>query len=181
MAVTAFGDVENGYFTAGCAVALGGPGPVIILAFGTTFSAMNQFSRITHPDGLVELCSAAGSFRFRRLRPGVMLVMISGQDNGQFGQAALDEMRMEILRSQPLELLVDAEQATLVATGVSKEWTQFFSNCRTQLKRVSVLTGSRYMNLVVSISQHLSKTGNLITVTSDRAAFDAAVERARQD
>jgi hypothetical protein len=141
---------------------------------------MSQFSKITHPDGLVELSSEAGSFTFRRLGSSVLLVTIAGQDNGQFGQAALDEIRLEILRSQPLELLVDAERTTMVSTAVSKEWTQFFSNCRPQLKRVQVLTGSRYMNLVVSISQHLSQTGNLITVTSDRAAFDAAVERSRQ-
>jgi hypothetical protein len=141
---------------------------------------MSQFSRITHPDGVVELSSAAGSFTFRRLRPGALLVTISGQDNGQFGQAALDEIRLEILRSQPLELLVDAEQATLVSMEVSKNWTQFISNCRTQLKRVVVLTGSRFINLSVSIAQHLSQTGNLMTVTSDRAVFDAAVERARQ-
>jgi hypothetical protein len=141
---------------------------------------MSQFSKTTRPDGTVELSSDAGSFLFQRLRPGALLVTIRGQDNGQFGQTALDEIRLEILRSQPLELLVDAEQTTLVSTGVSKEWTQFFSNCRTQLKRVVVLTGSRYMNLVVSISQHLSQTGNLITVSSDRAIFDAAVERARK-
>jgi hypothetical protein len=141
---------------------------------------MSQFTRITHPDGLVELASEAGSFTFRRLRSGALLVTIAGQDKGQFGQAVLDEIRMEILRSQPLELLVDAERATLVSTEVSQAWTQFFSNCRAQLKRVYVLTGSRFINLSVSIAQHLSQTGNLITVTSDRAVFDAAVERARQ-
>jgi hypothetical protein len=141
---------------------------------------MSQFTKITHPDGLVELSSQAGSFTFRRLRAGALLVTIAGQDNGQFGQAALDEIRLEILRSQPLELLVDAERTTLVSTEVAKDWTQFFSNCRAQLKRVVVLTGSRFINLTVSIGAHLSQTGNLITVTSDRAVFDATVERARQ-
>jgi hypothetical protein len=141
---------------------------------------MTQFSRIAHPDGLVELTSEAGRFVFQRLRPGALLVTIVGQDNGQFGPAALDEIRMEILRCQPLELLVDAEQTVMVAAEVNREWTHFFSNCRAQLKRVVVLTGSRFINLSVSIAQHLSQTGNLITVTSDRAVFDAAVERARQ-
>ena len=141
---------------------------------------MSQFTKITHPDGLVELSSEAGSFTFRRLRPGALLVTIVGQDKGQFGQAALDEIRLEILRSQPLELLVDAERTTLVSTEVSRDWTQFLSNCRSQLTRAIVLTGSRFINLSVSIAKHLSQTGNLITVTSDRAVFDAAVERASQ-
>jgi hypothetical protein len=84
-----------------------------------------------------------------------------------------------MLRTQPLELLVDAEQVSLVGADVSRAWTQFFSNNRPQLTRVGVLTGTRYVNLVVSIAQHLSQTGGLVVIHPDRATFDAAVERAR--
>jgi hypothetical protein len=141
---------------------------------------MTQVTKTTHPDGRTELSSATGTFTFQRLAPGALLVTFSGQDAGQFGQAALDEIRMEMLRTQPLELLVDAEQAVMVAAEPSHDWRQFFSNNRQQLKRVSVLTGTRFVNLIVSIAQHLSQTGNLIHICPDRAAFDAAVQRARE-
>jgi hypothetical protein len=139
---------------------------------------MTQINRITHPDGRTELASDAGTFTFERLRPGVLLVTITGRDLGQFGQAALDEIRMEMLRHQPLELLVDAEGATMVASGVNQAWTQFFANNRNQLVRVGILAGTKFVNLVVSIAQHLSQTGNLIQIHADRAAFDAARARA---
>ena len=106
--------------------------------------------------------------------------MKSGQDSGQFGSAALDEIRIEILRQGTLELLVDASAAVLVTTEVSAEWTRFFSLSRQQLRRVSVLTGSKLMNLTVASAQHLSQTGNLIQIYSDRALFGAVIADARR-
>jgi hypothetical protein len=105
-------------------------------------------------------------------------VSISGNDQGQFGTSALDEIRLEILRHGKLELLIDAEQAELVTVEVSQEWTRFFATTREHLTRVSVLTGSKLINLTVAIAQHLSQTGNLIQIYSDRSLFEAAVAKA---
>ncbi len=124
-----------------------------------------------------ELVSTDGTFRFTRLAKGAMLVTITGNDTGQFGTKALDEIRLEIMRYGPLELFIDAEQALLVSSEVSQEWTRFFSTSRSQLRRVSVLTGSKLINLTVAIAQHLSNTGNLIQIYSDRELFDGAIAR----
>lgn len=134
-------------------------------------------TRTTAAGGVTELSSAQGQFSFRRLGAGALLVTITGNDTGQFGTAALDEIRLEIMRYGALELFVDAGQALLVSPEVSQEWTRFFSTTRSQLKRVSVLTGSRLINLTVAIAQHLSNTGNLIQIYSDRELFEAAITR----
>lgn len=128
-------------------------------------------------DGRTVLESGNGKFCFLRLTPGALLVTISGNDQGQFGSAALDEIRLEILRHGKLELLIDAEQAELVTVEVSQEWTRFFAMTRQQLTRVSVLTGSKLINLTVAIAQHLSQTGNLIQIYSDRSLFDVALAK----
>lgn len=137
-----------------------------------------QVAKRIADDGSVELISGKGQFNFRRLGPGALLVTISGSDQGQFGTAALDEIRLEQMRHGPLELLIDAADASLVTPEVSQEWTRFFSSSRDQLKRVSVLTGSKLINLTVAIAQHLSHTGNLIQIYSDRELFDLAMARA---
>jgi hypothetical protein len=130
-------------------------------------------------DGRVEMTAGKAAFVFERLKPGVMLVTISGIDKGQFGTATLDEIRLEMLRQRPVEVFVDAEAAIAVSVDVSREWTQFFSLNREQLKRVSVLVGSKAIELTIAIAQHLSQTGNLIQIYSDRDLFHARVQAAR--
>jgi hypothetical protein len=124
------------------------------------------------PDGSIRLASARCTFAFRRQRPGALLVTIAGIDDGQFGTMTLDEIRVHLLAHRPLELFVDAEAAVAAMVEVSKEWTHFFSTNREKLKRVSVLVGSRTIELTVAIAQHLSQTGNLIQIYTDRALFE---------
>ena len=135
--------------------------------------------RTTLPDGRWQLAADKAAFVYERLRPGVLLMTISGFDNGQFGTASLDEIRLEMLRQRPVELFVDAQQAIAVSVSVSKEWTQFFALNREQLTRVSVLVGSKAIELTVAIAQHLSQTGNLIQIYSDVELFRARAEAAR--
>lgn len=137
---------------------------------GVTREAMN--------DGQVRLSAGGCTFVFRRLRPGALLITITGHDKGQFATSTLDEIRMELLRYRPLELFVDARGAVGAAVSVSDEWTRFFSLNREQLTRVSVLVGSKVLSLTVAIAQHLSRTGNLIQIYSDPDLFDAAVAAA---
>lgn len=126
----------------------------------------------------IHLSSGQGEFIFRPIGASALLVTIVGNDHGQFGTSALDEIRLAIMRQRSLELLIDAESAMNVSVEVSQEWTRFFSTSRDQLSRVSVLTGSKLINLTVAIAQHLSNTGNLIQIYSDRELFNAAVARA---
>jgi hypothetical protein len=139
----------------------------------------SAIERTTLPDGRLQLRAGRCSFSYERARPGVFVVQIEGSDKGQFGTAALDEIRLELLRHRPLELFIDAEKAQMVAVEVSKEWTQFFSLNREHLTRVSVLVGSKAIELAVAIAQHLSRTGNLLQIYSDRELFDARLNAAR--
>ena len=132
---------------------------------------MSELIKQTLPDGRLQLRAGAGSFTFQRLCRGALLITIDGNDTGQFGTAALDEIRLECLRHGPLDLLIDAHGAALVSTQVSQEWTRFFSDNRQQLRRVSVLTGSKLVNLAVAIARHLSHTGKLIQIYSDSELF----------
>jgi hypothetical protein len=131
------------------------------------------------PDGSWRLSSAKCSFTYESLRQGAMRITIEGVDNGQFGTATLDEIRLELLRHRPLELFIDAGAAVAVAVTVSKEWTHFFALNREHLTRVSVLAGTKAVELTIAIAQHLSQTGNLIQIYSDRALFEARAAAAR--
>lgn len=124
------------------------------------------------PDGSIRLASERCSFVYRVVRPGALLVTISGIDDGRFGMMSLDEVRVHLLEHRGLELFIDAQAAVAAVVEVSKEWTHFFSTNRVRLKRVSVLVGSRAIELTIAIAQHLSQTGNLIQIYTDRALFE---------
>jgi hypothetical protein len=139
----------------------------------------NDVLRETLPSGALRLSCERASFTYERLRQGALLITVDGIDNGQFGTATLDEVRIEFLRHRPLELFVDAQAAVAIGVGVSKEWTHFFALNREHLKRVSVLAGSKAIELTVAIAQHLSQTGNLIQIYTDRELFESRVAAAR--
>jgi hypothetical protein len=118
------------------------------------------------------LRDARCSFTFRA-SPGVLEIRIEGIDNGQFGSAPLDEIARALVRDRPLELFVDATRASMPAVNVSREWTRFFSLNQKDLKRVSVLVGSKSVELTIAIAQHLSQTGKLIQIYSDEEIYEA--------
>ena len=137
----------------------------------------SEIKREILPGGDVRLSSGDCTFLYRRTRPGVLRVAISGHDAGQFGTATLDEILTAIAREGRIELFVDAREASGAATSVSEDWTRFFSANREKLQRVHVLVGdSRVLQLTVAIAQHLSRTGNLIQIYSDFAQFEKKLE-----
>ncbi len=133
------------------------------------------------PDGAVRLAAGDGVFEFRRPRAGVLVVTISGLDEGQFGTATLDEITAALAREGTLELFVDARDAYAATVGVSDDWTRFFATHRARLSRVHVLVGTKVVHLTVAMAQHLSRTGDLIQIYSDpeiyRSRLALAVER----
>ena len=68
---------------------------------------------------------------------------------------------------------VDATRASMPTVEVSREWTRFFSVNQKDLKRVSVLVGSKSVELTIAIAQHLSQTGKLIQIYSDEEIYAA--------
>ncbi len=128
--------------------------------------------RETLADGSLRLSADGCTFVYKRLRPGALLVTITGDDDGQFGTTTLDEIVAAIQRERPLELFIDARGAVGAAVSVSDDWTRFFSSNRASLSRVHVLVGNKTFYLTVAIAQHLSRTGNLIQIYSDPEIFE---------
>ena len=133
------------------------------------------------PDGRVQFSSPTCTFVFEWLTPAAILIVINGTDTGQFGPLILDEIRAEISRKGSIELFVDARGAVSASLHVSQEWRLFFTQHQRSLKHVHILVGSKFIELVVSIAQHLSRTGDLIQVYDSATTFDNLVARIKQN
>jgi hypothetical protein len=130
------------------------------------------------PDGGVVISDEKCRFAYRRLRAGALEIAIAGTDNGQFGTATIDEVAMALVRERPLELFVDAAEASMPAVSVSQAWTKFISLNQKDLTRVSVLASSKSVALTMAIVQHLSNTGKLMQIYTDREIYEARLQGA---
>jgi hypothetical protein len=141
---------------------------------------MADTTREMQADGTVVIGDARCKFTFRRYGRGVLEMVIAGTDTGQFGTAAIDEVSVALMSERPLELFVDASEAAMPAVNVSQQWTRFIALNQKDFKRVSVLVGSRAVELTMAIAQHLSQTGKLMQIYSDEELYEARKVAARE-
>src|SRR5260221_11794457 len=132
-----------------------------------------KITREIASDGSVVVTDARCKIVFRRIRPKAVEIQIAGIDNGQFGTAMIDEVAVALLRERPLELFIDASDASMPAVSVANAGTHFFALNRDSLKRVRILVGSRALELTMEIVRHLSDTGHLMQIYSDRELYEA--------
>ncbi len=132
----------------------------------------DRITREIARDGSVVLGDARCRFVFRALRAGVFEIQLFGIDHGQFGTATFDELAVALLRERSLELYLDASQGSIPSVNVSRAWTRFFENHRKSLKRVRILASSKSVALTMGIIRHLSNTGDLLQIYSDRELYE---------
>ena len=128
-------------------------------------------------DGSLRLSTNSVSFTLTRLRPGAMLVRIQGFDRGELGDTIFEPLNTELNQHTPLDLLVDTRETEGASTAVSNAWTAWFQEQRPRLHEVHILVASKFVSLTVNVAKHFSRTGELIRVHSDPAAFEAAAAR----
>jgi hypothetical protein len=133
--------------------------------------------RETLSDGSVRLREGGCAHTFTRLRPGVLLVRITGDDRGELVQAAFELIEAEFAVRAPLALLFNVSGAEGATKTVSDAWTEWFRTRRAQLQEVHILVASKYLDFIVNVAKHFSRTGELIQVHSDASRFEAAAVR----
>jgi hypothetical protein len=141
-------------------------------------SEITAIQRAVQADGSVQLSAGNCTFHYGRLKPGVLRVTIVGNDRGQFGAAAVDEVTEEFKRfGEPLALFFDLRGTPGPSTPVMELWTAWFAANHGKLRRVVLLVppDSKVLHLTVSIAQHLSRTGNLLRICADTQEFERAI------
>ena len=137
-----------------------------------------MFERETLPDGATILRSERCSHTFTRLRPGVLLLRIVGNDRGEFGDAPMDFVQAEMQRFRTLVFFIDMSGVEGVVSRVREAWTEWLRLQQSGLTRVHMLTGgSRFVTTTVSVSKELSRTGEMIQIHTDPERFAEAIAR----
>ena len=116
------------------------------------------------------------TFVISRPATGIVLVTITGNDTGEHGDAPFRELEKNIGPGRaPIELYVDARTTRLASLNVSSDWARWLGANRARFRHVSMLTGSRFIQLTADFVRKFADLGDLMRLYTDPAAFEGAL------
>ncbi len=110
--------------------------------------------------------------------PGVVVVSIEGTDVGDLGETPFRTLESLLLNDGQTELFIDARRARGPSIDVSSEWARWLFNHRQVLLHVSMLTGSRFVQLSAGFVRSFADLGNAMRLYSDERVFEGALSNA---
>jgi hypothetical protein len=113
-----------------------------------------------------------------RPAPAVVTVAFVGSDVGQFGAAPFEALARYLGAPGALELFIDARGGVAATLDVSSEWALWLAQHRSSFRHVSMLTGSRFIQLSATVVRKFADLGELMRLYTDVAAFEGALASA---
>jgi hypothetical protein len=112
------------------------------------------------------------------LAPGVVLMVIEGADIGQFGEAPFRTMAQLLANDRHVELFIDARHARGPSMDVSGDWALWLGRHRNALRHVSMLTGSRFVQLTADFVRRFAELGDVMRIYTEASVFEGALSNA---
>jgi hypothetical protein len=125
-----------------------------------------------HYDGLH--CTLA----LEQPRPHLVVLRISGSDIGEFGEAPMQALNGWLADAGPIELFIDARDVRGASIEVSADWAVWLARHKDRLTSVTMLTGSRFIQVTAEFVRRFSALEGIMRITTDPATFDAALNDA---
>jgi hypothetical protein len=116
----------------------------------------------------------------RRPSDGVVVVSLAGNDVGEFGDGPFKELEPDVRAAAAgsLELFIDARSGVAASMDVSGEWAIWLGTHKRSFRHVSMLTGSRFIQLSAGFVRKFADMGELMRLYTDPAAFEGALASA---
>ena len=100
----------------------------------------------------------------------------SGWDAGEFGDMPMQELAKDLVSNDQIELFIDAREVKGASIEVSGEWSQWLGKHKGAFKHISMLTGSRFIQVTANFVRRYGELGELMRIYTESAAFDEALE-----
>jgi hypothetical protein len=125
----------------------------------------------------LRLAAGAATMVLTRLGPGIILMSATGHDVGQFGDEPFEWLEQEMGRHGSIEVFVDTREMFNATQTVADGWSNWISRHRSRLKRMSLLTSSKYVQMTLEVAKLFSRTGELMRIYTDAPAFSDAISQ----
>lgn len=110
--------------------------------------------------------------------PAVVVISIEGTDVGELGEAPFHALAPLFGAGTRIELFIDARNARGPSVDVSSEWARWLLAHRPRLLHVSMLTGSRFVQLSAALVRSFADLGETMRVYTDDRVFEGALSNA---
>lgn len=108
----------------------------------------------------------------------LVVVTITGVDVGEFADVPLAELDNDVANDTPIELFIDSRNSKGASIGVSNDWALWLRKRKDRLTRITMLTGSRFIQLTADFVRRFADLEDIMRLTTDEQAFDAALAEA---
>jgi hypothetical protein len=110
--------------------------------------------------------------------PGVVLMVIEGADIGQLGEAPFRAMAQLLGDDRRVELFIDARHARGPSMDVSGDWALWLGRHRNELRHISLLAGSRFVQLTADFVRRFAELGDVMRIYTEASVFEGALSNA---
>ena len=107
--------------------------------------------------------------------PGVVVLTIAGRDVGAFGAGPIHQLERYLSGVRPVELYIDARRTKGASVEVSSEWAQWLGANRAHFERISMLTGSRFIQMTAGFVRSFSGLEDVMRLYTEAAAIAEAL------
>jgi hypothetical protein len=104
---------------------------------------------------------------------GIVVLRISGSDVGEFGDAPMLRLNERLAGGDVIDLFIDAREVRGASIEISGEWARWLGAHRIQLRQISMLTGSRYVQITADFVRRFADLQSVMKVYTDAQAFDS--------
>lgn len=120
------------------------------------------------------------SIVLERVAPSVVLLQIRGTDTGELGNAPMKALENWISKSDSVKFFIDARAVRGASIDVSSEWAAWLNAHRTQLQSITMLTGSKFIQITAEFVRRFAGLNGIMWVCTEPAVFDLALEQAQR-
>jgi hypothetical protein len=82
--------------------------------------------------------------------------------------------------SEPVKLFIDARAVRGASIDVSSEWAVWLNEHRAQLRSITMLTGSKFIQITAEFVRRFAGLNGIMWVCTEPAVFDLEIEQAQR-
>jgi hypothetical protein len=115
-----------------------------------------------------------------QLSERLIVMRLRGTDIGELLDAPMKTLDEWLVGVNGVEFFIDARNVRGASIDVSSEWSAWFMANRSQFKTITMLTGSKLIQITAEFVRRFAELNGIMWVCTEPEVFDLALEQARR-